>query len=167
MPYGKLTSEMEEAIRPYIAEKFVWDLGAGDMAYAARLRDLEAYVTAVDKEPLEDIPCVCRYQGTFEKLASHQLCLEVAFVSWPCNWRQPGLGTLMQRSETVIYLGLNSHSKGSACGGSDFWESLIHRPILCSAEHPRNRLLVYGSGHVTRELHPEEEEALYPQLQTC
>ena len=51
MPYGLLTPSMQALIVPLVADKAVWDLGAGDLAYARLLLDLGAQeVVAVDKQ---------------------------------------------------------------------------------------------------------------------
>jgi hypothetical protein len=173
MAYGLLTPEMEEAIRPYVRGKRVWDLGAGDLVYTRVLCLLGAKaVTAVDKCIMPGCSGVASFFGTFESLAvqlvrsNHRI--EVAFVSWPCNHLMYGMDTLVKRSDVVIYLGLNSEKQGTAAGGPGFWGEVTRRSLLAHVDHPRNSLLVYGLGEDSeRAMHPEEKEAYriwFPEL---
>jgi DNA polymerase-3 subunit beta len=160
MPYGELTIEMRTTIQPYVEGRNVWDLGAGDLTWAAILQQLGAHVTAVDKRLMGDLPGAFFYQGTFADLAKQVCALDVAFVSWPCNYRLPGLGEILSKAPTVIYLGSNSAARGDSCGGPGLWRELFKRPLLSSVENLQNTLLVYGPGEGgERILHPEEREA--------
>jgi len=159
MPYGKLTPEMEEAIRPHVADRHVWDVGAGDLVYARRLMELGGFVIAADKKHMPDTPGIGTFRGTFQALARTVRHFEVAFISWPPNY-PCHLGSVVSQAGVVIYLGQNSSERGTACGGPGFWGEVSRRPVLDVVEHLQNTLIVYGPGEDhTREMLEEEREA--------
>jgi hypothetical protein len=159
MPYGTMTPEMEETIRPYVAGRRVWDVGAGDLTYAHRLLDLGADVIAADKEYILDATGIRTYRGTFAQMAQAAESFPVAFVSWPPN-HPCQLDRVTAKTDVVIYLGQNSRERGTACGGPGFWGDVSRRPVLAIVEHPQNTLIVYGPGEDhTRDMLDEEREA--------
>lgn len=158
MPCGTLTQEMEALLAPLVADRVVWDLGAGDLVYAHRLLALGAStVVAVDKE-LHGINSVwdtrIHILGTsFDRLVPPAR-IEVAFLSWPQNYPMPALEHLLTRADIVIYLGCNTG--GSACGTPRLLTRLMTRELLGHVPLRRNTLLVYGeprkrSGPMTGE----------------
>jgi len=145
MPHGYLNDEMEEAIAKLIQGKTVWDLGAGDYGHARRLVELGASkVIAIDKEiskdcgPLNIEPRMCYFKDV--EVPSEGI--DVAWVSWPCNYPLLGLKRLLEGSKLVIYLGLNTD--GNACGPKDIWEHLACREIVSHVPNRRNSLIAYG-----------------------
>lgn len=165
MPYGKLTPEMEEAIRPWVEGKRVWDLGAGDLDYAIRLRDLGAEVTAVDKTPMPEVRDIETIEARFDEVSLLPLWVpyDTVFLSWPYNYEVDGLLRLVAKAPVVIYLGCNRESEGSSCGGPDIWTHFMGRTLLRLVEHKRNDLMVYGEDLSfalnNRELCREERNA--------
>jgi hypothetical protein len=149
MSYGQLTTEMLDAIRPYVEGKRVIDLGAGDGRKARFLvRYGASHVTCVDKNLMP-------YQFAGQNIQWHErtyfydlVCnpncpeYDVAFVSWPVNYRQPGLVELCERAKVVIYLGCNYN--GSACAFREFYQHLVGRELLDEHMTSRNALIIVG-----------------------
>jgi hypothetical protein len=79
-------------------------------------------------------------------------------VSWPVNYEKVGLADIVDRTDTVLYLGTNVG--GTACGGRDLWEVLSRREVLAYEADPINTLIVYGAGKTNRMLYGEELAAL-------
>lgn len=157
--YGYLTPEMKKAIRPHVKGKLVVDLGAGDLTNARMLARMGADVIAIDKEPMPEHPTILTWQSTFEDFERLQPSVEVAFVSWPCNWRQHGLGNIIDRARCIIYLGLNDN-KFTACGGPGFWAAATRHQLLKSIDHPKNNLLIWGEVPRSAPYHREEQVAM-------
>lgn len=142
--YGLWTDEMSDSVRSHVAEKIVWDLGAGFLAHSVRMLELGARgVVAVDRHPcpLSDVPSGVAYiQSTFSRLPLQDI--EVALLAWPVNRALLGLPEILRRSRVVIYLGCNVD--GTACGWPDLMRYLCTREVLAHVEHRRNTLAVYG-----------------------
>lgn len=159
MSHGVLSPEQQAAIRPFVEEKVVHDLGAGDLTLSKWLIEAGAkQVVAIDRNDAEGgfdslgrlIRWVCRFH-------EYEDPIDVAFMSWPVNWTV-SLDTLANRARIVIYLG--SNLDGSACGDPSLWTALSQREVLVHLPHPKNTLIVYGPGAANREPLPEEFAAL-------
>lgn len=158
MACGEFTELMGRYVSGYIRKKCVWDLGAGDLTYAKKLQKIGAVIHAVDKEPMPEVPGIKTFQRTFEELSRQLEKFSVAFVSWPVTW-DAGLGKLVSRASTIIYLGQNDLERGTACGGPDFWSEVITRKVNTHLIHPKNTLIIYGRNKKKRKLLKEEQEA--------
>ena len=158
MSYGHLSPAQRKALKPFIQGQHIHDLGAGDQVLSQQLLRLGCtHVTAVDKQPsaskrFNRITWVTSY------FVHYHDPLDTAFLSWPQNYRQPGLVSILERSRLVIYLG--SNTGGSACGDRDLWLHLTSRELLAYSPDPANTLAVYGPARTTREPQGEELAAL-------
>jgi len=160
MAYGNFPRHLRNYLYPYVSGASVWDLGAGDLTHSLMLQELGAMVVAVDKEPMPEYPGITTIQKTFEELNVQLEKIGTVFVSWPPNWRT-GLGKIVEKASTVIYLGQNSAERGSACGGPTFWEEVTQRRIIISHDKLlENTLIIYGRRKpLKRALLKEEREA--------
>jgi hypothetical protein len=162
MAHGEFRDNQAATVAGFVKGKIVHDLGCGDLHLAHQLVKFGAEkVIAVDKsmhlpysrlQKLQGIEFVGKYFHDFHEP------VETAFLSWPVNWYDYGLGKILDRAKTVIYLG--SNLDGSACGYSDMWMVLSHRNILAHIPSYTNTLIVYGSDFVKRSRVPEEQAAL-------
>lgn len=157
MSYGKITSEMEAALRSIVQDKVVYDLGAGDLQHARHLLRLGAkHVVAIDKEPHPTASgSITVIEGYFDRVPIPTDGLDIAFVAWPINYRTPGLVTWLAAATVVVYLGHNFD--GSSCGNPELFEHLIGRRLTHWVAHRSNTLIVVGEPLSTpREPTPEE-----------
>lgn len=163
--YGTVTPEMVGVIREYVQGRCVWDLGAGDLAYAHHLvrRWGAEKVVAVDKEemPQPRRRAVFRVQKYFADVQMPQAGVDVVFLSFPQNTRLAGLVRLLGKSKVVIYLGCNTG--GTACGDQELFLHLTGREVLAHVPHERGSLVVYGGACAQRSLVPEEWAATHPE----
>lgn len=139
---------MLATIKPYIAGRVVHDLGAGDCVLAMMLlRSGALAVEAVDKEYLGggvQLPPSGRYhRAAFKDYRPETI--DVAFVAWPENDRgvSTGLLSLLQRAQTVIYLGKNTG--GVMCGTPALFRHFASREFLAYEPDKLNVLCVYGA----------------------
>jgi hypothetical protein len=159
MSYGKLNAAQVDVVRQFVAGHDVLDLGAGDLGPAQRLLDCGAErVYALDshlppKSPNERIILDTRYYHDYGGSP------EIAFVSWPCNWREDSLTAIIRRASIVIYLG--KCTDGTLCGSESFWQTLLQREVLAYSPDRANTLIVYGPGKVQRPILGEERGGLY------
>jgi len=109
-------------------------------------------------------PNIVWYSQSFQEfandLAQGLVCLpKMALVSWPLWNPLPGLVTLLEQVETVLYLGKNTD--GTVCGPEDFWLHMLEREVLEHVPDRRNVLTVYGpvTGKPPREPEIQEERA--------
>lgn len=163
--FGTMTPQMRGAISPYVYGELVWDLGAGDLWHSKMLVALGATgVVAVDKEelPPSPDPRIRTTRSYFDAVETPPEGLSVAYLAWPINHAHiPGLGQLLSRSRTVVYIGSNTH--GSACGGPSLMAHLASRSVLAHIPDPQNSLIIYGEWVGKRALLPEEWAALHPE----
>jgi hypothetical protein len=167
MGFGLLTKRMMECLPPFIADREVWDLGAGDLDYANTLMHLgAAHVIAIDKSdrggalrPKKGIEFRC---ALFRQVEPPPEGIGVAFVSWPVTYAITGLVDLVKRADVVIYLG--SNMGGSACGPRELFEHLGQRELLAHVPHRQNSLLVCGGPCERRTPTPEEYAALSGEM---
>jgi hypothetical protein len=164
MPFHRLTPAQQSAVKGHIVDQKVYDLGAGDCASSVLLADLGAgEVIAVDvaRFPVE-YPEITQLQVSFEELVPHIDTIDVAFISWPINRFNPNLLTLIQRSETVIYLGSNTNA--NACGDPRYFREFRSRELLAYVPDMRNTLMICGDRlpepRPLDELHGEEVAGL-------
>lgn len=144
MAYGKLTPKMKEAIRPYVEDKIIVDLGAGDLTQAKILCELGAYtVHAVDKTlPYIEPDCIYTYDTYFRNMPAFEDAT-VVFISWPLpslDFRE--LEPLFERVDYIIYLG--SNYDGTVCGTPAMFRYLLSREIEQHIFHRMNDLIIYG-----------------------
>jgi len=146
----------------HVADRVVWDLGAGDLVRARHMLDLGAReVVAVDKgwydTPDAADPRLRPITAYFEAVEVPD-SIEVVFLGWPMNYPMPGLSRLLDVAEVVIYLG--SNTGGSACGSPGLHDLLRVREPLAYEEHRRNTLIVYGNTPRESPLLAEEFAAM-------
>jgi hypothetical protein len=175
---GGLNRFQEEAVRYYVKNQLVYDLGAGMLGWAKKLVEFGAeHVTAVDsiyRDQHENYLNDCRAwhkcapvdvtidSRTFSEFyLTGPEALHTEFIAWPCNTfgKTFGLELLTRKAKTVIYLGKNLD--GTACGSPQFWQFMANRKVLCFLPSKRNSLIVYGPElKEPRALLLEEEAAL-------
>jgi len=154
VPYGLLTVDMKLALAKHVHGKTICDLGAGDLHRANDLLHLGArHIFAVEKDdlPNPNPDLITQVHSTFadlpQRATNHQLTeiatADVALISWPANYRPPGLIPLIHQNPTVIYLGSNFN--GDACGFPELYEYLLLREVKAVVQHPRNSLIIYGA----------------------
>lgn len=178
--YARLMPDQLDALRPFIKNKVIHDLGAGPLGFSHTLIQLSAkHVVAVDscyKSPSENhlnncnkwksgSPKISLRAETFEEFArSNKRVLRTVVVSWPMNTRATNAGdiylsVLVALAHTVIYIGTNFD--GSACGGPMLFRELRRREVRLHAPAPLNSLIVYGKVlNEPRGLLPEEQAQL-------
>lgn len=159
MPYGYLSPKQKAVVKPFVEDRLVHDLGAGDLKLAAVLAHLGAsQVIAIDKEPYIHTPprkvhpVTCRFED-------YPGPIDVGFLSWPRNTFDRGLLSIVLKTKLLIYLGTNT--SGSACGFPQMWQQLIQREVLAHEPNEPNTLIVYGPQNVQRRYLPEEYAAVY------
>jgi hypothetical protein len=175
---GGLNRFQEEAVRYYVRNQLVYDLGAGLLGWAEKLAQFGAeHVTAVDdiyKDPRENVLNNCRAwkkcepaNVTLDDRSFREFhrtgpnALHTAFIAWPHNTygKTMGLELLASKAKTVIYIGKNLD--GTACGSPHLWDHLSQRKVLCFLPAVRNSLIVYGRVlKEPRQLLREEKGAL-------
>lgn len=159
--YGQLSPEQREVVAAFVRGKRVIDLGCGNCALANIMIETcgAAHVTAINYKmsPREDVPKISFVSSLFEDYDGE--VPEVAFLSWPVNRPVPALLRLVERAETVIYLGKNTD--GTSCGWLDLFEHFSGRAILRHLPDQRNTLTVYGWPEADRPLTGEETAAIH------
>lgn len=173
---GGLNRPQEVALSYYVKGRTVWDLGAGGMGWAHELVTkhgaIQVHAVDVAYKNRED-----NYLNDFrdwKKCAPEKVRIDprsfadlvgagpnhlsVAFIAWPHNtWAGTmGLELLVERAETVIYIGNNFG--GTSCGSKPFWDALIKRKVLCTLPSKKNTLTIYG-----KELEKERYEEMLPE----
>lgn len=142
--HGTLTREQSNVLAAFVRDRVVHDLGAGTDELSDLLVEYGAEkVIAIDKAWLgrEASPKVEVHNCYFHKFSGPDP--DIAFLSWPVNWKVDGLIEILEKARLVIYLGTNTG--GSACGWPDLFEHLLRRSIVAHAPDWRNTLTVYGS----------------------
>jgi hypothetical protein len=174
MSYGRLTPPQRAALRPFVEGKVVHDLGAGDGEMSLALVDLgAAQVIAVEemhRNPavLGKGPRIRREVKRFKTYAATMpvfgVTIDVAFVSWPDNRVDEGLLALVNAARVVAYLGKNTD--GTACGGRDFWDALMLRPVYAYEPDRSNTLIVYSEARNPVPYYPlrGEEKAAFSRV---
>lgn len=155
--YGTFLPEYTDLLGPIIKGKKVFDLGALHEVMGQKLLDTGAEsVVAVEKEFhrefLHHDTKLKIYEMSFEAFNTKQEGPEadenkprpqdVGFVSWPSNYRLPGLLELLEPFETVIYLGKTTDY--ASCAWPGFFEEMVKREVLLFAPNRINSLIVYG-----------------------
>jgi hypothetical protein len=165
--YGYFPENHRDALRPYVKDQRVVDLGAGDCERTRVLSQLHpAALLAVDKEfpyeyPPPDALPFKRLPGAFIDVFKRVRDFRptVAHLAWPINYPTPGLLNLLRLVPTVIYVGCNTD--GSACGTSHLFKYLLNREVKLYMPDRRNTLIVYGCHRkVTRMPLPEERAGM-------
>jgi hypothetical protein len=141
--HGTLTREQSNVLAAVVRDRTVHDLGAGTGELSDLLVELGAEkVIAIDKAWLgrKAPPKVDVHNCYFHEFKGPDP--DIAFLSWPVNWKVDGLLDLLAKARLVIYLGTNTG--GSACGWPGLFEHLLRRTIVVHAPDMRNTLTVYG-----------------------
>jgi len=155
--YGTLTKAQAKALKPFIFNRVVTDLGAGNCKLTLRIHQLGAAKTiAVDKEPKRTGAKSFEYVQSY--FHQYQEDIDVAFISWPVNWYVRGLLEAIKRAKTIVYMGTNFG--GSTCGFLVLWQELAQREVLLHLPHPKSSLTIYSSKHTARVPLGEEQAAL-------
>lgn len=155
MSHGILTEEQWAALEPYIEDKVVYDLGAGDLELAHKMDALGARkVIAVDRHdmPTPQTKRVQTIRSHFHQWEAPDV-MGVAFLSWPVNWRSDA-EALLYRAEKVVYVGRCTDS--TLCGSLEFWRHVSRREVLAIVPARHNVLIIYGDVEGDRDLLPEE-----------
>lgn len=88
----------------------------------------------------------------------------VSLLSWPVNWKVDGLVERLEKSDTVIYVGVNDDC--TVCGDWTLWKHFLNRQLLFYLPGPEREsdLIVYGPVEESprTDLTPHEERALEP-----
>lgn len=157
LAYGQLSGEQEKSLVEFVRRRKVYDLGCGPhLRMAKKLVELGARkVVAVDKDWMDKgkLPRIEKRRVDFGDFRER---VRTAFVSWPWATPPSELVRIVEKAETVIYLGKNFD--GVICGDEEFWGSLARREVLAHVPNKRNTLIVYGKVRRSkRELLPEEK----------
>ena len=165
MKYGQLSKDQKKTIKPFIRNRVVHDLGAGDGRLSAELVDLGARrVVAVDEDApwrklQPPLPRGDKIRYVETSFAYFTEPVRTAFVSWPYQTSEYRLVAILREAKTVIYLGTNFD--GTACGAPDFWWHVTRREVLAHEPYKKNTLIVYGAVLPDRRaLLPEEDAAM-------
>ncbi len=163
---GRFTDEQWAAVEPHLLDKTVFDLGAGnlELAYKVKLEGGARKVIAIDCDEMPKpefggvkLKGIETHRSHFHKFMPPPGMLDVVLISWPCNWDLE-IMHLLRKASKIIYLGCNTG--GTACGDSVLFEHLAGREVLAHVPDRYNVLTTYGSMGATRELLPEEHAAL-------
>lgn len=146
--FGMLSKKQQRRLLPFLQDRVVHDLGAGDLRLASLLMELGASrVVAIDK--LEHRGAVARTTARIRFTQAHfndyvnqnpDEIVDVAFMSWPFNLYDQGLYSLAARARTIIYLGCNS--SGTACGFPELFKHFLTRKLEAHIPERPNVLLV-------------------------
>lgn len=146
MPFGTITEEMLEALRPHVrTSKVIMDLGAGDTHHARQVASLcpSTTIECLDKTfhpALKDHPQITLTQSTFSNAQPKATDLTLLF--WPVNYPLKGFLGHLRAAKKVAYLGCNLD--GTSCGTSNLFMYLTSRKLLTYIPHQRNSLIVVG-----------------------
>lgn len=143
MGYGVLTEPMQAVLRKHVTKRVAWDLGAGDLERSRDLVRLGArHVVAIDRRPMPKVDVLEPIDIIQQQFASIEIpdLIEVAFLAWPVNRPQWEVLPLLDKAQTVIYLG--SNTDGSACGWLGLFDHLLHRRLVDHVPHRQNSLVV-------------------------
>lgn len=141
--YGDFPLEHQDALRSFLQDRAVLDLGCGDGERAHILAELGAgFVLGVDSqtEPESRYP-----HAAFQREHFHQIepaAYDVGHLAWPVNHPTTGLMNLLAVIPCVIYVG--SNVRGNACGTVPLFAHFLRREILEYKPSFRNSLIVYG-----------------------
>jgi predicted RNA methylase len=173
LAFGKLNDEQAALLKPFVAGKVVYDLGAGHLGMAQDIVRLGAKrVVAVDqiyKDPGENCWNECKpWEGGenivlkamsfYEFIEAKRKPMRTVLVSWPfahISRMDAELTALVEEARTLIYLGCNTD--GTYCGGPLLFEEFRRRKVLAHSPNKFNSLAVYGA-HSTEPRPPLPEE---------
>ena len=154
MSYGVLSPAQQEVVAEHVKGKLVHDMGFGDATLARVLVNLGAReVIGVDKETVFEglLDKIHHYRCRFEEFVGEA---KLIFLSWPINHDNFALLRLVQKAETVIYLG--KHTDGTACGWPGLYTHLSSREIHSHLPERKNTLTIYGPARMARPMTGEE-----------
>jgi hypothetical protein len=167
MNYSRLTPEMKRVLSQ-TATGEVWDLGSGPFPgvfWEGIPQREERRVTAIDKTPFRNTKGVTPMKATFLDAQTLLGQADVALLSWPVNWRTPGLIPLLERADTLIYIGKNTC--GTACGWPLLYQYFLSRELILELPDRMNTMLVLGAplspGEV-RKATPTEASGMQDEL---
>ena len=152
----KLSKQCQATIQPFISGRSVIDLGAGNLAITRILKKLGATdILAIDKNTMPVIPGIETKRCYFNDVTESR---DTAFLSWPINRFCEGLNEILNRHETVIYIG--SNLDGHACGSLQLFKNLTRRNPIAHLCEPDSTVLVYSSEPRVEALYAEEFAAI-------
>jgi len=166
--YGTFPLEFQAQMRPFIAERRVVDLGAGDGERTLILLALgAASVLAVEKDPAPwyatPILGIESFRSQFRDARGkiRDRDIEVAHLAWPLNHDSLGLIDILEELRMVIYVG--SNTSGNACGTQALFAHFNAREVLAYVPARANTLIVYGQRLTGPRalLHWEEHPSLF------
>lgn len=163
MMYGTFPATFKKALRPYITNQRVIDLGCGDCERADILLSLDPEaIVGVDLDP----PCktsILTIAKDFKEALPEIFSFKptIAHLAWPINNECPGLVPILHHVPTVIYVGCNTD--GTSCGNRDLFKHFITREILLHIPNRQNTLIVYGQPTQTPRSKVYEEIAALDQ----
>ena len=172
--FGRMTPLRNKVLKDVLRDRVVWDVGCGTSApHLKFLRKTSSHVHLVDsaldrfwQPPPEYNP---------RRHTVHAACFDelepipesdVAFVSWPVPYGGQGLGPLLSKCQTVIYLGQNDDV--TSCGPGEMWKELASmEPVQIyelrrDVELPGTRMcsmIIYERKPRTIDLCIEEKDA--------
>lgn len=148
----------------FCKDRHVTDLGAGACVQADILKQSGIDVVGVDGEfPANVRPGVERIEMTFLDYLRTDPVIDVALLSWPAQYRTPGLIQLLWRAKAIIYWGTNCFR--SAAGEATLWRYLSCLKLVeyykpSGAMERQSALLIYENVREERNLVGEEVAAL-------
>lgn len=150
---GNITLAMQREISQIVAGKEVWDLGYGySTSEPLLLKKLGAsLVCAVDKTWRSVQPRVTTkkqvmffdmYFADFLVSYPETEGSRIAFMKWPENGPLAGIVPLLEKCDTIVYIGLNDPY--TVCGNKALWEYLAGREFIKEVKGKKNDLILYG-----------------------
>lgn len=157
--YGRLSDTQGEVLTHYVRGKIVHDLGAGDLKLSKKLVKCGALgVVAVDKEKARTKNKKIQFvHSDFAEMRHIQAT--TIFLSWPAMEPQLGLQQILNRAQTIVYLGKNTD--GLQCGWPELFQGFLKRELLEYVEEDSNSLIILGKKlKVPRKATAEELAAI-------
>ena len=149
--FWRLSETQEILLRHYTAHETVWDFGAGNLSLAHYLmeygRPIPGTIYAVEKELSStqewiQIEGVTQVPHCFKDINPLRIDTQsVGLLSWPQNAPLHGLEALLDRCDTVVYIGKCDDT--TVCGTAALWEYLQTRSVL-AVIYDKHDMVVYG-----------------------
>lgn len=171
--YGMFSEEQFDVFSRCVKGKNVIDLGCGHEAPLCHLAVAHgaSFVMGVDKELSprsrrhfsknmilweKDFLQIEAAMDTSWRIWFDQMTpFDIAIVSWPINSWQPGLTSLLERANRILYLGKNTN--GLSCGDEILFSYFLTRRIEESVQNSVNDMTLYGDRCEKREPETLEE----------
>jgi len=157
VPYGQFDWKQVKILKSFIKGKKVHDLGCGDQLISGDLVKWGASeVIAVDSHPYGNPGRkITTVKSAFEDYLLTAPDIDVAFICWPQNYRQPSLVGLAERARTIIYHG--KCTDGTYCGWPGLFRYFLGRELLAYVPDEYNTLIVYGEALASPRAGENEE----------